>query len=291
MSTDLHATLHARDARRAHTRMLGLALPALAVIGAAVVVPILWVLYLSVLDAQGHFTLGNYVLLGAEGANLSVIVTTLKVSLIVTIVAIVIGYPLTYLLAQLPSSLATICMLGIMLPYMTSVLVRTYAWMVLLGRRGIINAALVWLGVTDAPLQLLYNTTATVIGMVHVMVPLLALPLYATMRAIDHSLLRAAASLGAGPVAAFWKVYFPLSVPGLSAGAFLIFVTSLGFFITPTVLGGGRVTMIGQQIATAIATYDGFGVASALGVGLLVATAVLLGFAMRVLRLDLVRAP
>ncbi|MCW3477098.1 ABC transporter permease [Limobrevibacterium gyesilva] len=291
MTDDRNAAVHAREARHERARMLGLALPALAVIGAAVVVPILWVLYLSVLDVQGHFTLGNYLVLATEGANLSVIVTTLKVSLLVTVVSVVIGYPLTYLLAQLPPSLATICMLGILLPYMTSVLVRTYAWMVLLGRRGIVNTMLVWLGITDAPLQLMFNTTATVIGMVHVMVPLLALPLYATMRAIDHGFLRAAASLGAGPVATFWRVYFPLSLPGLSAGTFLIFVTSLGFFITPTVLGGGRVTMIGQQIATAIATYDGFGVATALGVGLLAATAILLGFAMRVLRLDLMRAP
>jgi ABC-type spermidine/putrescine transport system permease subunit I len=279
----------AGDAARERRQMLALSVPAVTVIAAAVLVPTLWVLRLSLLGAAGALSLENYRVLASTGANVAVIVTTLKVSLIVTAVTVLIGYPLTYLLAQMPPRRATLCMVGVVLPYLTSVLVRTYAWMVLLGRRGVINSALIALGITSEPLPLMFNTTATVIGMVHVMLPLLVLPLYGAMRAIDPTYSRAAASLGAGPVVRFWKIYFPLSLPGLAAGGFLCFVTSLGFFITPTILGGGRVTMIAQQIATAMTTYSGFGMASALGIVLLLVTSALLAFAVRVLRIDLRR--
>ncbi len=286
MTDDSARAVLARDERHEQWRTFALSLPAMVVIGAVVLVPILRVLWLSLLDSDGSLSVANYQALTSQGANIAVIVTTLKISFIVTLVSALIGYPLTYLLAQIPPQIAGLCMVGIVLPYLTSVLVRTYAWMVLLGRRGIINDALMALGLTDEPLPLMFNTTATVIGMVHMMLPLLVLPLYGSMRAIDRNCLRAAASLGASPIAAFWKVYFRLSLPGLVAGIFLIFVISLGFFITPTILGGGRVTMIAQQIATAMTTYSGFGIASALGIVLLVVTGAILGIVARVTRID-----
>jgi putative spermidine/putrescine transport system permease protein len=287
MSGDRNRAALARDERQERFRMLALGLPAFGVIGAIVIAPILRVLWLSLLDAGGYISLANYGILVSQGANVTVIMTTLKVSLIVTAVSVLVGYPLTYFLVQIPPRIATLCMIFVVLPYLTSVLVRTYAWMVLLGRHGIINDALIALGITDEPLPLMFNTTATVVGMVHMMLPLLVLPLYGSMRAIDRNCLRAAASLGASPIVAFWKVWFQLSLPGLAAGTFLIFVISLGFFITPTILGGGRVTMIAQQIATAMTTYSGFGVASALGIVLLVVTGAILAVVTRVVRIDL----
>jgi ABC-type spermidine/putrescine transport system permease subunit II len=204
----------ARDERAERLRLFAIALPALAVIGATVIAPILKVLFLSLLDADGQISLANYATLASEGANLTVIATTLKVSLIVTVVSVLIGYPLTYFLVQIPRRVAALCLVSVVLPYLTSVLVRTYAWMVLLGRRGILNNTLSALGVIDDPLPLMFNTTATVIGMVHMMLPLLVLPLYGAMRAIDTNCLRAAASLGAGPIAAFLEGLVPAFAAG-----------------------------------------------------------------------------
>jgi len=287
MTGDHNRAALAHDERMGRLRMLALGLPALAVIVATVIAPILRVLWLSLLDVSAGISLANYEVVLSQGANTTVIFTTLRVSLIVTVVSVLIGYPLTYFLVQIPPRIATLCMIGIVLPYLTSVLVRTYAWMVLLGRHGIINNVLVDLGITSEPLQLIFNTTATAIGMVHMMLPLLVLPLYGSMRAIDRNCLRAAASLGAGPITAFWKVWFRLSLPGLAAGTFLIFVISLGFFVTPTILGGGRVTMVAQQIATVITTYSGFGVASALGIVLLFVVGAILIVVARVTRVAL----
>lgn len=266
-----------------------LVVPALAVIALVVVAPLAWMVVLSFLDEAGQFTLENYRVFFTRGGYLGVIVTTFQVSLIVTLVTVLLGYPVTYLLVGLPRRLAMIAMLAIMLPYLTSILVRTFAWMVLLGRRGIVNSALETAGWIDEPLPLLYNLTGTIIGMVHIMLPLLVLPLYGSMRSIDPNLMRAASNLGASPLAAFWRVYFRLSLPGVAAGAFLVFVSCLGFFITPALLGGGRVVMMAQQIAKAVAVGSHFGVASALGVGLLVATVAVLVVGRRLLRIDVAK--
>jgi ABC-type spermidine/putrescine transport system permease subunit I len=156
------------------------------------------------------------------------------------------------------------------------VLVRTYAWLVILQRRGLINEWLQGLGLISEPLPLVHNMLGTVIGMVHVMLPFLILPLYASMKAIDPVLLRAAANCGASPATAFRQVFLPLSLPGLAAGVGLVFVLCLGFFVTPSLLGGGKVAMWAMQIADNISLYANWGAASALGVALLVVTAAIL---------------
>jgi putative spermidine/putrescine transport system permease protein/spermidine/putrescine transport system permease protein len=160
-------------------------------------------------------------------------------------------------------------MIAVLLPFWTSLLVRTYAWLVLLQHSGLINAWGMKLGLWSEPMQLVHNTGGTLVGMVHIMLPFLVLPLYGTMRGIDRNLLRAAANLGATPIHVFWTVFFPLSLPGLVAGASLVFVLCLGFYVTPAMLGGGKVTMVSNRIANDIELLFSWGAASALGVVLL----------------------
>jgi ABC-type spermidine/putrescine transport system permease subunit I len=177
-------------------------------------------------------------------------------------------------------------MVLVLVPFWTSVLVRTYAWLVLLQRNGLINGWLQSLGLIDEPLQLAHNLTGSIIGMVHIMLPFLVLPLYASMKSIDLDLVRAAVGLGATPRRAFWTVFFPMSLPGLFAGVVLVFVLSLGFFVTPALLGGGRVQMLAQRIESTITLYSNWGAASALGVVLLLVTLALIWVLHRVFGLD-----
>ena len=141
-------------------------------------------------------------------------------------------------------------------------------------------------GIIDTPLRLVHNFTGNLIGMSQIMLPFLVLPLYASMRAIDPDYVKAAANLGAGPIAAFWRVFFPLSLPGLFAGMLLVFVLSLGFFVTPVVLGGGRIIMVAMRIEKSISLYSNWGAASALAVVLLVLTLACLVVAAKLLKLD-----
>ena len=182
-------------------------------------------------------TLEHYSRIWSGGAYVQIFITTFQTSALVTLICILLGYPLAYCLAQIPQRWSVLLMLGVLVPFWTSLLVRTYAWLVLLQRRGIVNSMLVNLGLIDQPLALVNNLTGTIIGMVHVMIPFLVLPLYSTLRNIDGTYVKAAASLGASPTKAFWQVYFPLSVPGLIAGTVLTFILCLGFYITPAVLG------------------------------------------------------
>jgi putative spermidine/putrescine transport system permease protein/spermidine/putrescine transport system permease protein len=179
-------------------------------------------------------------------------------------------------------------MIFVLIPFWTSLLVRTYAWLVLLQRRGLINETLQDWGLIDAPLRLVQNYTGTVIGMLHIMLPFMILPLYAALRAVDANYMRAASNLGASPVRAFWTVFFPLSLPGVIAGSLLVFILSLGFYVTPALLGGGRVMMVSMKIQQNAGLYFDWGAASALGVVLLAITFVIfwvLGRFMRIERL------
>ena len=164
--------------------------------------------------------------------------------------------------------------------------VRTYAWLVLLQRQGLINGWGMKLGLWGQPLTLVHNLGGTLIGMVHIMLPFLILPLYGSMRAIDRDYLKAAANLGAGPTQAFWRVFLPLSLPGLFAGGLIVFILCLGFYVTPAVLGGGKVIMVANRIANDIEIFFNWGAASALGVVLLVLTLIILWAASRLVRLD-----
>src|SRR5262249_26323349 len=156
------------------------------------------------------------------------------------------------------------------LPFWTSLIVRTYAWMVLLQRRGVVNESLLNLGIVEQPLSFVYNMTGVTIGMLHIMLPFMILPLYASMRGADMELMRAAANLGASPVYAFWRVFFPLSRSGLIAGIVLVFTISLGFYVTPELMGGGRVVMVSMLVQRNVEIYSQWGAASSVAVILLV---------------------
>jgi ABC-type spermidine/putrescine transport system permease subunit I len=260
------------DAHAEKRALFFLTSPALLIVAVLLLLPTGWLFWLSLIDANGQLTAENYTRIWAEGAYVDIFVTTFEISLLVTAVCAVLGYPLSYCLTLAPERWASVMLLGVLIPFWTSLLVRTYAWLILLQRRGLINSTLIGLGIIDAPLPLVHNVAGTVIGMVHVMLPFLILPLYAAMRAIDTTYMRAAANLGASPTRAFWQIYFPLSMPGLVAGLVLTFTLCLGFYITPAILGGGRVQMIAQRIEGSVSLYPTWGAASALGVVLLVLT-------------------
>jgi ABC-type spermidine/putrescine transport system permease subunit I len=250
--------------------LVGLALPGLALIASVALAPIVWLFWLSFRDADG-VTLVHYLRL-LHPSYLITLRSTFALSFLVTGICVLLGYPLAYVIAQARHRVAGLLLLLVLFPIWTSLLVRCYAWLVLLQRRGLINTWLSDLGLIDGPLPLVHNFTGTTIGMVHIMLPFMVLPLYASMRAIDPDYLRAAANLGASPVTAFWQVFVPLSLPGIAAGIVIVFVLCLGFYVTPALLGGGRVMMWSMQIERNVSYYGDWGAASALGVVLLVLT-------------------
>ena len=270
-----------RDALRERVALFGLVLPALLLILVTMLLPVGWLFYLSILSDNGAFSLEHYRRMWEQPSYGRTFWTTFEVSLLTTGICMLLGYPLAYFLSELPKRAANLCMIAVLLPLWTSLLVRTYAWLVLLQRRGLINGWGIELGLWDEPLALVHNLTGTLIGTVHVMLPFLVLPLYAAMRAIDRNLLRAAANLGASPLRSFWLVLFPLAMPGLVTGALIVFILCLGFYVTPAVLGGGKVIMVSSRIANDIELFFNWGAASALGVVLLVLTAALILIAMR----------
>lgn len=189
-----------------------------------------------------HFTMANYENIVASDVYVFVIARTFWLSAIVTVICVLLGYPTAYVLAHVSPRVARVLMIAVVIPYFSSVIVRTYAWMVLLGREGVINQQLVALGLGRA--DLLYNETGVLIGMVYVLLPFMVLTLYTVMIGIDQNLIRAAHILGASRLYAFRRVFLPLSLPGLAGGVMLVFILAVGFYITPALMGGpGDVTI------------------------------------------------
>lgn len=275
-----------RDAAVERFQLFALGGPAVLLVIVTMILPVGWLFWLSFLNDAGDFSLEHYRRMLVQPSYGRAISLTFEVSFITTAICIVLGYPLAYVLSQLPRRAANICMIAVMLPFWTSLLVRTYAWLVLLQRQGVINSWGIKLGLWEAPLPLVHNLNGTLIGMVHIMLPFLILPVYSSMRAIDGDYLKAAANLGASPTRAFWLVFLPLSLPGLLAGSLIVFILCLGFYVTPAVLGGGKVTMVANRIATDIELFFNWGAASSLGVVLFVLTGVILYAASRLVRLD-----
>ncbi|MBM2293627.1 ABC transporter permease [Sulfitobacter pseudonitzschiae] len=284
--TDLHAAGLRRDERLERWKLFGLASPAILLVLVVLVIPVGWLFYVSFVGADGNFSLENYERMVSRKSYLRIFVTTFQVSILTTALCIVIGYPLAYFISQLPTRWANLCLVTVLLPFWTSLLVRTYAWLVLLQKQGLVNQWAISLGLWDEPLKFVHNMTGTLIGMVHIMLPFLILPVYGAMRAIDKDYLKAASNLGASPRRAFWTVFFPLSTPGLFAGSLMVFVLCLGFFVTPAVLGGGRVIMVSMKIVSNIELFVNWGAASSLGVVLLVLTIIILWIASRFTRLE-----
>ena len=272
--------------RRERFNLFGLTIPYLGLVSLLIIIPIGWLFYMSFIGRDGTLSLENYTRMLDSKAYIRIFITTFKISFLTTLICAVIGYPLTYFMSQLPKKWAGICLIGVLIPFWTSLLVRTYAWLVLLQKKGLLNNVLLDFEIISEPIKFVHNTSGTLIGMAHIMLPFLILPLYANMRSIDKDCVRAAASLGATPSRAFWTVFFPLSIPGLLAGLLIVFVLCLGFYVTPAVLGGGRVIMAAMKISSNIELYFSWGAASALGVVLLVVTMAILFIASRLVSID-----
>jgi ABC-type spermidine/putrescine transport system permease subunit I len=246
----------------------GLMLPLLAFLLAFYGYPVVTMLMRSV--AEPHWTLGNFGKVFASGVYLQVLWITLRVAVVVTVASLLLGYPVAYVLARIDPARSNLLMSLILIPFWTSILVRTYAWMVLLGREGFVNQLLMWTGTIGEPLRLLNTTFAVYVAMVHILLPFMVLPLYAAIRAVDEDLLRAAEGLGASRLGVFRQVVLPLSLPGVAAGCLLVFILALGFFITPALVGGPRDLMIAVLINQQVDLFD-WPFASALAVLLLAA--------------------
>lgn len=270
--------------RREQRLMLVLALPALLVILLLVVLPVGWLAWQSVY--HNGFTLENYRRIWSEDIYWRSFALTFQISLLVTVLALLLGYPIAYAASIAPKRWGIIILALVVLPFWTSVLVRAYAWLALLQRTGVINQLLRQIGVIDEPLALVHNTFGTVVATLHILLPFMVLPLYATMQQIPRDLMQAGASLGAGPLLAFWRIFLPLSLPGVLAGSTLVFVLTLGFYITPELLGGGRTIMISMLVSRNVELYDQWGAASAVGVVLLVAVGVIFFAVSRFIPLD-----
>jgi putative spermidine/putrescine transport system permease protein len=248
-----------------------LLVPGLAFLALAFMAPILLLLSRSFLNPD--FTLRNYQRLLAVPEYAQVFLISFEMAAVTTILSLIFGYPLAYVMARVSNSWRTAILAIILLPFWTNILVRCYAWMLILQTKGILNIALVdWLGLFPSPLALVYNFTGVTVGMVHYLLPPTVLILYSVMRLIDVQLLDAAESLGARPWRAFWRIYFPLTAPGLRAATILIFIMGIGLYVTPALLGGRRELTIAMLINTQFTELLNWGFGSALAVILLLVT-------------------
>jgi putative spermidine/putrescine transport system permease protein len=260
-----------------------LILPLLTYMAVFYVYPLLRMFKMSIFSPD--LTLSHYQSFFQTGTNLYSLRVTFEISLIVTAFCLLLGYPLSYYLSKCSGGKANLLLIFVLIPLWTSVLVRTYAWITILGRNGIINQLFQKSGLIEQPLKLIYNQFGLTIGMVHVMIPFMVLSLYSVMVGIDRNLLKAAQNLGASPFRAFCKVFLPLSMPGVMAGSIFVFIISVGFFVTPALLGGPKDLMISMVIDQAVEVMLNWEFASAasfillfLILGLFLATGKMVGF-------------
>lgn len=276
MSIAMPAT--ARVTRRWNPVPLLLTLPLILYMLVFYALPVLAMLMRSVSDP--HWTLDNYRQLAQDTVFFRVFWVTLRTALIVTTGTLLLGYPVALALARLPRGPAALVLVLVLLPFWTSVLVRSYAWMVLLGRHGLVNEILAAIGLIDTPLKLLNTPFAVSIAMIHILLPYMILPVASVLRQIDPALPRAASGLGATPFGTFRQVVLPLSMPGVAAGVLLVFVLSLGFYITPMLVGGPHDMLLSMLISQQVELIN-WPYAACLSATLLAATLVILAVAHR----------
>lgn len=257
------------DARR-NLRGFAQVLPALALVSFVFVLPVLALLLRSVLDPQPG--LQNYAAFFGSTTYLKVLGNTFLVAGTVTLVTVLLGFPVAWFLAIAPARWSRLLFAVVILSMWTNLLARTYAWMVMLQRTGIINRTLMDLGMISAPLPLINNLAGVTIGMTYIMLPFMILPLHASLRALDPAVFQAAALCGASRLQAFTKVMLPLTAPGIAAGALMVFVMSLGYFITPALLGGTSNMMLAELIAQLVQSLLDWGLAGAAALVLLAVT-------------------
>src|SRR5262245_4103337 len=256
-------------ARKALWTKILMGAPLSLLLVAFLVYPVGQLLVLSFFSGSA-FTLEHYRQLFASSVYVEVLLITLKISFLTTVLSAIAAYPIAYLISQVSKERKAALLTWVLLSFWTSFLVRAFAWIVLLGRNGVVNKLLIALGILDTPASLLYNFGSVLVGMVHALLPLAVLTMLSVMENIDRPLPRAAATLGARPGTAFWKIYFPLSLPGVAAAAIMVFVTAIGFFIVPALLGGRRETMITQLIIDQVQQTLNWGFAGAISVLLLI---------------------
>ena len=265
-----------------HTILLG---PMVVYLGIFFVYPLSGSLIESLFDPG--FTLEYYLMMVKHPVYLRVFWNTLEISTAVTLLCILIGYPVAYYLSDSKTNWATILLVAVLLPFWISVLVRTYSWMLILGRYGVLNTILTDLGWIESPLRLMYNRFGVYVGMVYVMLPYAILPMLSVMQGIDRNLVRAAENLGSTPWQSFSQVFLPLSLPGVGAALLLTFIRCTGFFVTPALMGSTRDTMVAMSIQTQLEEVVNWGFASALSVILLVIVLILFFLYNRFLGLDM----
>ncbi|RVI98253.1 ABC transporter permease [Sinorhizobium meliloti] len=256
-----------------------LTLPALGLLILFFVLPVAMLLTRSVTEPVPG--LGNYAELLGSSTYLRVFANTFIVSSLVTLVSLLIGFPVAWALAIMPSRAASIVFAILLLSMWTNLLARTYAWMVLLQRTGVINKMLLGMGLIDTPLPLVNNLTGVTIGMTYIMLPFIILPLYGVIRKIDPAILQAAALCGANRWQSLVRVLLPLAMPGMAAGALMVFVMSLGYFVTPALLGGTSNMMLAELIAQFVQSLVNWGMGGAAALVLLVVTLALYAVQLR----------
>ena len=276
--------LSIRLRRRRQWRLFALTAPLILFLAIVYGYPIAGFLSRSVIDPT---LTGTHVQeLTSSAAAIKIILITFRIAFTVTIGCLLLGYPVAYLLSSINPRVGNLLMILVLIPFWTSILVRTYAWMVILGNSGLINNLLTGLHVIPQPLPLIFNEFSVHVGMIHILLPFMILTLYGGMRGIDRNLLRAAQNLGASPWIAFLRVFLPLSLPGIFGGCLLVFILSLGFYITPSLLGGPSDYMISMFMAVQVNELLDWGYAALLALILLASTIAIFLIFSRFVRLD-----
>ncbi|MCI2098967.1 MAG: ABC transporter permease [Succiniclasticum sp.] len=231
------------------------------------------------------WTLHNYARF-LEPLYLSIFAQTLLVALVTTIFTVLLGYPLAYYIAQLPKRWQQPGLILCMIPFWINFLIRSYAWVIILRAQGVLNTLLLKAGIIDQPLQLLYNEGAVMLGMIYALLPFMILPIYVSIEQLDHRLLEAASDLGAKPFTAFRKITLPLTMPGVAAGTILVFISSLGMFVVPDVMGGAKSALVGNLIQNQFLSARDWPFGSALSIMLAILSLVLITLYYRTLQIQ-----
>jgi putative spermidine/putrescine transport system permease protein len=242
--------------------------PLLVLVVAFYAWPVLGILWLSVTDPEPG--LGNYAQLFDGGSLRRILWKTFRICLVTTVISVAIGYLIAYAMTHLERRERSLMLALVLVSFWVSVLVRAFAWLTLLSRNGLVNGALMGAGLADGPLELVRNELGVLIGMIHYMIPYAVLPILANMQGIDQRVVSASRGLGAGAFYTFLRIYLPLSLPGIFAGALLVFIISLGFYVTPALLGGGRVLMVAEYVSVQVLVTVQWGTASMLATMLLI---------------------
>jgi ABC-type spermidine/putrescine transport system permease subunit I len=260
--------------------------PLLAILLIFYLYPLLHLLPDSLFN-QGKLTLEHYKHFFESPLYSRILIRTIRISFVVTVICFIVGYPVSYFLVKVKyPKIGNLLLICVLLPFWTSILVRTYSWVVLFQTQGLINTFLMFFHLIKEPLSLMYNEFAVIVGMVHVLLPFMIMPIYSVLRNIDPSLVRASRNLGANPFWAFVKVIFPLSLPGVGAGVMFVFILGLGFYITPAILGGPRTLMISTLIDQQINVALNWEFATAIAAILLISTVIMIVIFNKIVGLD-----